>query len=164
MQGKDATGITLMETLVVLAVIGVSAAIAAPIYVHYVNRSRLKAAAEGFYHALEQGRDEAAKRQQNVYVNLQSGSNWCYGIMAADQCDCSVASSCNIAQVDASAHDGVSMTYSGSANFNYSFVRGQASESASVTFTNGAGSISVEYNQGGRVKICASNMAGYLAC
>lgn len=71
-------GFTLIEVLVVIVMIAVLLAIAAPSFVNFTASQRVKTSSFEFYAALSFARSEAIKRRQLVTV-APVGSNWSGG-------------------------------------------------------------------------------------
>ncbi len=67
-QRRRAAGFTLLEALVVMALVGVLLALAAPAISGLRQRHQLQAQAEGFFDSLVLARSEALRRQQRVTV------------------------------------------------------------------------------------------------
>lgn len=156
---------TMMEALVVMMLVAITAAITIPIYVMYLDKSRLKSASEGFFQQFEKARSEALQSKQTVRVVFQAGSSWCYGATTATNCDCSVTANCALGQTTSSSFSGVALSMSGfSSNMTFAGSSGDASTAGSVSFANSEGTITIEFNRGGRIKICSSNVEGYSAC
>ena len=76
-------GFTLTEMLVVVAIMGVLAAIAAPNMSSMIRTQRLKNAAFDIYSGLNLARSEALKRNRAVTITPQGG-NWANGWVATD--------------------------------------------------------------------------------
>ncbi|GAB4473488.1 MAG: hypothetical protein OHK0037_33930 [Elainellaceae cyanobacterium] len=70
-----AAGFTLTEVLVVVVLISVLAAIAAPSWVALLNRQRLTSAANDVLQALRQAQDEAIRTRYPKQVTLTTGAN-----------------------------------------------------------------------------------------
>ena len=66
-------GFTLIEMMVVLAIIGILLMIGTPLFSQFVANSRIRAAAEAFANAVAQARTEAIKRNQPVEFLISSG-------------------------------------------------------------------------------------------
>lgn len=76
-------GFTLAEVLVVVAVVGILAAIAAPNLSDMVRRQRLKTAAFDVFSSLNLARSEAIKRNRQVSMR-PNGGDWARGWLIAD--------------------------------------------------------------------------------
>lgn len=80
----NARGLTLLEMLICLAILGILTALAVPTYNHHQQTNHLQAAAEAVAADLRWARSEALKR--NIDINLifspsaSPGSPWAYDI------------------------------------------------------------------------------------
>lgn len=156
-----------MEVMVVVAVIAVSTALMVPMYVNHTSNSRLKAASESLYNDTLRARAEALKDNANVTMVFQSGATWCYGLTTAANCDCNVASACNLGQTRSVDYSGTvtDLALTGIvSSVIFEGDRGTVSPTGSVTLTSSAGSISMELNSMGSPHLCSSNMGDYEAC
>lgn len=72
-------GFTLIEALVVIALIAVLLGVAAPSFVTFTASQRVKTASFDLYAALTFARSEAIKRRQAVTVAPASGTDWATG-------------------------------------------------------------------------------------
>lgn len=179
-------GFTLIELLIVVAIVGVLAALAAPAFTKLLDRGRLRGAAEQVFSDLQLARTETIKRNADMFVTFSSAApttNWCYGTRVAATCDCTItdptdASACQV--------DGVLRVVRG-ADYRdvvldpgfftvatravFSPRQGAAETSAgaahngTVTLTLEGDSVDVVVARLGRVSTCTPNsMPGFRAC
>lgn len=74
---EKSSGFTLIELMVVVAVIGILAAFSLPSYTQMIQNTRIKTAAESIQNGLQVARAEAVKRNQPVQFDLRgSDSAW----------------------------------------------------------------------------------------
>lgn len=69
-------GFTLIETLVVVAIVAVLAALAGPSFTPMIERWRVRDATESIQSSLYYTRSEAIKRGGNVVIKATDGTNW----------------------------------------------------------------------------------------
>lgn len=77
-----ALGVSLMEVLVTIAIIGILALVAVPSYNGMIEGQRLRGAAEALASDLRWARSEAIKRSAQVRVGFTTGSSWAYAVTA----------------------------------------------------------------------------------
>lgn len=82
-------GVTLVETLITLAIIAVLSALAIPSFRDLVERRRLVGAAEEVYAQLSYAKTEALKRSTDIVVEFfaDGSGTWYFGITDAETCD-----------------------------------------------------------------------------
>jgi len=171
--GIRQAGLTLIELVVTVVVIGILATVAAPAFNSFFERQRLIGAADSLYGAIRFARAEALKKDQEVtvLVSTSTASEWCVGTVDTGlTCDCS-ASDCTVdgvvRTISYSDFPGVSATTAGGS---YTFYpkRGTISATNEVTFTNASGSqLRLELTKLGRPSLCApsgSSISGYSGC
>ncbi|MDD2761646.1 MAG: GspH/FimT family pseudopilin [Methylomonas sp.] len=168
-------GFTLVELMVVIAVIGVVVALATPPYQNMIERNRLKQAVESLKSDMQFARTEAIKRSQNVFLSPTIGDDgtWCYGLNLAAACACGTAGSCGIKTVAGSGFStAVSMTASTGTSL-FDSRRGTHSVPPDdnlndVTFVTDNYTARVNINETGRVLICTpadtTGLPGYPDC
>jgi len=161
-------GLTLIEALMVLAVIIILTVIAVPSFISFFQERRLTLTAENMLYALQVARSEAIKRNTTVYVSFQTGDNWCYGINTGSSCTCSNPASCNLGTASAAQSQQVTLTTTGigGANLQFEGSRGASNvNGAKVTFTlyGQSTSISVLIPVLGSLQLCSS-ISGYQVC
>jgi len=171
--GMRQAGVTLIELIVTVVVIGILATIAAPAFNNFFERQRLIGAADSLYGAIRFARAEALKTDQavTVFFDDSSTSEWCIGTVdTGTTCDCA-ASDCTVAGVVRTISyidfPGVSASTAGG-TYTFSPKRGTISATNEVTFTNASGSqLRLELTKLGRPSLCApsgSSISGYSGC
>jgi type IV fimbrial biogenesis protein FimU len=76
----DERGFTLVEMMIVVAIVGIFAAIALPSFNRVIDRQRAKNAATDIFVALARARSEALKLNQSVTILPKSGTtDWALG-------------------------------------------------------------------------------------
>jgi len=170
MNRPKSAGFTLLEIMIVVAIIGILAAIAVPSYQDMLERNRLKQAAEGLKSDMQFARTEAIKRSNNVVVSRTTGSAgvWCYGLNINSSCDCASAGSCSIKTVAGTDFNTtVTMEDAVTNNSTFSFRRGTIGADG-VTFSTNNYAARVVFSDVGRVRTCtpsgSTGISNYPAC
>jgi len=73
-------GFTLVETMVVILVLGVLAAIAAPSFISMIDKQRITKAAEAIVSDLRWARGESIRRGKEIRITYTTGANWSYTV------------------------------------------------------------------------------------
>jgi len=72
---KKNSGFTLMEMMIVIAIIGITAAIAIPNVISYLPKHRLNGGARDVYSAMQYARLRAVKERTPVFIDFNTGAN-----------------------------------------------------------------------------------------
>jgi len=174
--GPPARGWTLVEALVVTAVLGVLAALALPAWQQLVDHTRLRGATEAQVATLRLTMSESIKRGRPVSVSYREalpGTDWCFGLSVDTGCDCRVAGQCLIDGVERVSwgrdHPGISIAV-GLSGKRFSFQPRRGTVTAGhVQFTAAQGkSLRVVVSGLGRIRTCspagAARLSGYPVC
>jgi type IV fimbrial biogenesis protein FimT len=174
-------GFTLIELLIVVVIMGILVALAAPSLFSILESRKLKGAAENFQVDLMFAKTEAIKRNTPVRMefNVTDSNTWCYGFKVDASCDCNIANSCEIDGIEkvvsSDDYGKVSNTEStvqingGAIGYPTSVIsftplRGQTTN-GNITFRlSDSRSVKVSTNIRGRVVICSDSGMGFAGC
>jgi len=152
-------GFTLVELMIVVAIVGIVATIAVPSFQDTLERNRLKEAVESLKSDLMFAKTEAIKQSKNIRVTLiKSGTDWCYGINddnTACACGTSATANCGIKSVNGNQFKGISL--GAATNTTFGFRRGTATNIGPI-LSSANYEVKVIVSGRGRVRIC--NIAG----
>jgi len=178
---KQSLGFTLLELMIVVALMGIVASIAVPSFQDTLERNYLKEAAESFKSDLMFIRTEAIKTSNNITVNRSTGNNggWCYGFDSTGfTCDCTetddtnTTTSANEGYCSAKRTEGFPKTnltsvFPLSGNSTFDFRRGTTGNH-NTCFSTTNYKIKVTTSTAGRILVCSNTdsfaMAGYPDC
>ena len=193
MNRQKNTGFTLLEVMIVVAIIGILAAIAVPSYQDMLERNRLKQAVEALKSDMQWMRTQTIKQSCNLQASFTAGANWSYQIFippaaigstcaaqhVSNGCAAAATSNCNIRTVDGTQFSGVTMDTvaffsSPTTVAEFDFRRGEAKRS-NTNRSNGRVELSspnyivkVVIAPVGRVRICniagSNGLSGYQNC
>lgn len=170
------TGFTLVEMLVIVAILAIMATMAAPSFNSLFDSYRVKRAAETVNAFLVNTKSEAIKRNKRVSAVVKgSGTSWCIGMIemvdAATTCNCATAGSCQIDTanrvVDGASYKGVKLN-AGLDGYRFLFtpLRGTVTGNTIGLVSNDGVAYNVVVAPFGRVRICSvgGSKGGYPAC
>lgn len=166
MPRRRARGLTLLELVVVLAIVGVLTTLALPSFGSMLARHRLKAAAEHLAADLGELRLLAAQRGRPLQLNLQPGPQWCWALATAGGCDCRVPQGCQMKTVRAQDHPGVTLAEGGEMAVDARVLGSWPVDRAALLQNSEGAALRVGLTPLGRPKVCAPGVAvpGYPAC
>jgi len=177
-QASGQQGFTLVELLIVIAIIAILLSLAAPSFNEFFEKNRLKRAAEEVYGLVTKARAETVIRDADMTVAVDTAT-WCLGYAATPGCDCTLAvgeaASCSVSVagtpvlqvVDASSFSGIDID-NGSNDSTFMSVQGTADGGNIHLKTDGGWELKVIVSGMGRVRICApvdsTSTMGYAEC
>lgn len=177
-------GVTLIEAMVVIAVLGILLSVGVPAMNTFVEKNRLKDAAETITNDLHYARSESIKRNKDIFVSFTTDgtTNWCYGLRETSACDCTVtigdANACVLnvagtpvlkttASSEFSAIKLTQTTFTGS-NASFNPIRGTANAGSVIVKSVSGKELRVTMSTLGRVRVCSpsgsDNVVGYPSC
>jgi type IV fimbrial biogenesis protein FimT len=175
---RTSRGFTFIELMVVVALIAIVLALAAPSFTATQDRKRLEGVADVFGTDVQYTRSEAVAR--NFETRLVTGAGNCYTIYVwrgAGTCSCGPAVSCALATPDTDPIElktvslaGTGVAVTPNATLHFDPVRGMLNPfvDRSVTFTSSAGpwALTTSVSAVGRVNTCSPSgtLKGYPAC
>ncbi|KJS10044.1 MAG: hypothetical protein VR73_00095 [Gammaproteobacteria bacterium BRH_c0] len=167
-------GVTLVEMMIVVVILGIVASIAVPSFNSYFERERVKRAAEDIYGLVLQAKAEGPIRDADMSVSVDTDA-WCVGFSATPNCVCA-DNACRIDVANATGDDGVvqvvsgtdhpDVTIAGIAGTTFEQPRGSANTPGNITVTSGGSSLQIQITTEGRVRLCNPNgdSQGYDEC
>ena len=184
------SGFTLVELMIVVAVVILLLVIAVPSFAKFIDRSRLKGAAEAIVSMIGSARTASVQRNRDVAISFGGSSPaWCVGangatdpgtkgdaVSTATACDCTTSSNCTVGTmsnftIDSSNYNSVTMGTQPS-SFTFDSKLGTVSDlsSPSVTLTSPAGAYKLTLTVAplGQPSLCvpsgSPSIPGYSSC
>mgnify|MGYP001459484704 CR=1 FL=1 len=161
---RRSAGLTLVELMIAIAVLGILATLAVPSLAERLARQRLASAAETLAMDLAEARVEAAASGQALHVVFDRGADWCWAVARSASCGCTAPASCQLKVSRAADWPGVDLLAADAT----AFEPGGVPEAGTRAQFRGRGSghlLEVGLSPLGRSRLCTgSGMPGYVAC
>lgn len=159
--GARARGLTLIESMVVLALLAVLTSLGAPAFERARDRQRLRSAAEHLFADLQQARFEGIRTNRGATLQVNTGTQWCWGVsLGSTACDCATQDSCNVKAVGHATHPGLSLSSSFATAPQFDARRGLVGSSGTLTLTSTHGfQVQVSVSLLGMVSLCTPSGA-----
>jgi len=158
-------GLTLIELMIGLAICATLMSLAVPSFQAYLQRQRLKAAAQTLAVDFAEARFESARRGTPLHLSFVPGTDWCWALTTSNACDCRVAQACRLKAVRSSDFRGVELAESAGTSFDPATGTPQGT-AAAVLQTPAGERLRVDVSGLGRPRICAPDrgLAPFSAC
>lgn len=157
-------GLTLVELMIAIAVLGILATLAAPPLAERLARQRLAAAAETLAMDLAEARVEAVASGQPLFLVFAPGPDWCWAVTRTPACGCSSPAPCQLKAERAADWPGVELLAADDTAFEPGGTPA-AGTRARLRGRSGGHGLDVGLTPLGRARLCTgSGMPGYNAC
>ncbi len=168
---KHSHGFTLIELLMVLAIAAILLGVATPALTSMISGNRVSGAAEQIKSEVEWARSEAIKNNNNISLNLTTGTSWCIGLEAASGdgiCDCASTNclvSGQVKTLGVSDFSGTRLTTTiASDKFDLDSSGILSGEPGNIVISNSSVTATLRISRLGRASICSADIGKYPAC
>ncbi len=161
-------GFSFIQLMTVLAILSILTLASAPSFIELYQQYHLVTTTQNLYYVMQYAKSEAIKNNNTVYVEFQTGDNWCYGVNLGATCDCTVTNSCSLGSYATPQTQDLSFSSAGANNHAVYFegTHGAADTSSTLTFTvyGQSKALSIKVNRLGSLLVCSSTISGYPSC
>ncbi len=177
-EGFTQKGFTLVELMVAIVIFAILATMAVPSFNSFIDKYRVKRAADTLSAFLINAKSEAIKRNATVRVVFKpAGAPWCAGMITVSTtvstCDCTATNSCQIDGADRLVRGGdykdiLLTTDPNNATFSFTPQRGTVNAGNAQVQSAGGLQVRVTVSGTGRIRLCSpsgsGNIGGYPVC
>jgi type IV fimbrial biogenesis protein FimT len=154
MNARHRHGFTLLEMAIVIALMGIVAAVVVPSYSQLLARQQLRSAGNKLALDLRMAREQALQGGRPVFFSSQAGADWCWGLGAGQACDCaSGVPACTIGRSGARDYPLVELARADALEFEPTMGRAQSIGSVELK-TRREQQLQVQVNAMGRTHLC----------
>lgn len=152
-----ARGFTLLEAAITVAVLAILVAAVVPNYSGYLARQRMRHVAELLEQDLRRARTLSVDEGRNIFVNFNSGPQWCWGLSRQAPCSCGTGTPrCELGSVDSQEHKG--MLLQSGQNVTFQAGMGRALDWTRIGLSNNRNQqLTIDLNPLGRPQICGAD-------
>ena len=165
---KKTAGVTLIEMLIVLAILAIIATLTAPALGLIVEKNAIRSVAERIKSDLQWTRTEAIKSSQDLTILFQQ-TDACYGIRIDNNppCDCTIQNNCKLKSVEPFLHHStIGFSYIGffqtpPTQLKFDYRRGTTLNNGSLIIESKDYALKIIASLTGRIRICDDSAAPY---
>lgn len=171
---KNQQGFSLMELMVVVAIVMILVSIGGPAVVDSLSKARLKSVSEETFFTFKRARSESLSSSADITMSFKTGTSWCIGMNSTGNCDCAAANSCLVNGLESvisyTDFSGITMDtaqFGIDKNIVFDGQRGLTMfDTGSVEFSDANNQMRVSLNALGRTNICvvSGQIGSYVAC
>jgi type IV fimbrial biogenesis protein FimT len=158
-----ARGFTLLEALLAIAVLTITASLALPSFAGALARYRLRGAAQALAAEMALAHRAAAGRDRPAFLVARTGEQWCVGVAATPDSDCDGSSASHV--VRAEAFPGVRLVASSGQLGDGALNRANSQRATALLASSQGDTLRVVMTPLGRASICSATVSvGFATC